>query len=174
MPHVRDLQRKCHVCVGRHNKKRVAVQMALHGHGQHHVSHYLLCDHMIGLPLTCSDFATSATHSRPRPCIPSDDLIHRRAKLLDLVPLTCQTLVMNRAEFAAAIDSAIVKATRNQTDDMKFVTTLRDYIMGLIQVQPLERSKLKAMLREFIPEGLSAFVDWCGCRLRMIAWIRNM
>ena len=67
-----------------------------------------------------------------------------------------------------------MKATRNQTDDMKFVTTLRDYIMGLIQVQPLERSKLKAMLREFIPEGLSAFVDWCGCRLRMIAWIRNM
>lgn len=100
---------------------------------------------------------------------------------------------MNRARFAAAIDEAIVKATKNQTDDMKFVTTLRDYIMGLIQVQPLERTKLKAMLvrhssrfwfmfasplsmniyvrghgcqnfsvlqREFIPEGLSAFVDW--------------
>lgn len=69
---------------------------------------------------------------------------------------------MNRAEFAAAIDEAIVKATKNQNTDMKFVTTLRDYIMGLILVQPLERSKLKAMLREFIPEGLSSFVDWYG------------
>eukprot|EP00892_Ulva_mutabilis_P002987 jgi/Ulvmu1/1268/UM109_0066.1 len=67
---------------------------------------------------------------------------------------------MKREDFAAAIDEAIVKATKNQTDDIKFVTTLRDYIIGLIQVQPLERSKLKAMLREFIPEGLSAFVDW--------------
>ena len=69
---------------------------------------------------------------------------------------------VTHAEFQEAIDSQIRQLT-GQEEDPSFVSTLRNYVLGLVKHHGAsDPAQLHRHLREFLEGKTAPFVAWCA------------
>jgi hypothetical protein len=74
---------------------------------------------------------------------------------------------ISEAEFAHEVERAIRRYTSETSSapaDAHFVSTLCNYVIGIVKLEPLDRDggKMRAMLKEFLESSTDVFVDWWG------------